>query len=66
MGQRLKDVRKAQKMTQEELALKSGVSRGTIAAIESGRRTCVTVNTLLKIATALNTTVDKIFFETSV
>ena len=31
MGYKIKEIREAQKMTQEELAEKSGVSRGTIS-----------------------------------
>lgn len=50
-------------MTQEELAERSGVSRTTIWAIESGRANNTTTKTLLKIALALNTTVDEIFLE---
>ena len=36
MGFKIKEVRKSLKMSQEELAEKSGVSRGTIVALESG------------------------------
>lgn len=37
MRNRIKDLRKATKMTQEELAIKVGVSRQSIIAIESGK-----------------------------
>ena len=53
-------------MTQEELAAKSNVSRGTIALLETKPDFSTTTKTLLKIATALETTVDAIFFEDSV
>ena len=36
MGYKIKEIREAKKMTQEELAEKSGVSRGTISALENG------------------------------
>lgn len=36
MGYRIRELREAMKMTQEELADKSGVSRGTISALENG------------------------------
>ena len=49
-------------MTQEELAAKSGVSRTTIVAIESGEEKNVLASTLLKIADALGVTVQDIFF----
>ncbi|MBE6982884.1 MAG: helix-turn-helix transcriptional regulator [Ruminococcaceae bacterium] len=48
-------------MTQEELAEKSGVSRGTISALESGVERTTTTKTLLKIASALDLTVDQLF-----
>ena len=66
MGYKVKDARKAANMTQEELARKSGVSRGTICALERGDTYGTSSKTLLKIARALGTTVDKIFFEESV
>ncbi|UAL47950.1 helix-turn-helix transcriptional regulator [Sutcliffiella horikoshii] len=37
MKNRIKDLRKAAKMTQEDLAVKVGVSRQSIIAIESGK-----------------------------
>lgn len=66
MGYRIKEVREAKKITQEELAAKSGVSRGTIVALESGDEKTTTTKTLVKLATALETTVDQLFFSDSV
>lgn len=66
MGYKIKELREAQKMTQEELSSKSGVSRGTIVALESGIERNTTSKTLLKIAAALDTSVDNLFFATSV
>jgi putative transcriptional regulator len=63
MGYRIKEAREAMKMTQEELAQKSGVSRGTICALEKGTEHITTSKTLVKLARALNTTVGQIFFE---
>ena len=62
MGYKIKQVRESKNMTQEELAAKSGVSRGTIIALESGCFKNTTTKTLLKIAKALETSVDAIFF----
>lgn len=62
MGYKIKELREAMKMTQEELAEKSGVSRGTISALENGIDRTTTSKTLLKLAQALDTTVDRIFF----
>ena len=62
MGYKIKELREAMKMTQEELAEKSGVSRGTISALENGIDRTTTAKTLVKLAQALDTTVDRIFF----
>lgn len=62
MGYRIKEVREELRMTQEELAQKSGISRGTISALENGTMRTTTTRTLAKLAEALNTTVDKIFY----
>ena len=62
MGYKIKELREAMKMTQEELAEKSGVSRGTISALENGIDRTTTSKMLVKLAQALDTTVDRIFF----
>ena len=62
MGSKIQELREAMKMTQEELAEKSGVSRGTISALENGIDRTTTSKTLVKLAQALDTTVDRIFF----
>lgn len=61
MGYRIKEVRESKGMTQEELAVKSGISRVTISGLENGIERATTTKTLVKIAQALDTTVDKIF-----
>lgn len=62
MGYKIKELRELKGMTQEELAEKSGVSRGTISALENGTERATTSKTLLKLAQALGTSVDCIFF----
>ena len=62
MGYKIKAFREEKKMTQEELSKKSGVSRGTISALENGTSRATTTKTLAKIAQALETTVDVLFF----
>ena len=62
MGYKIREVREEMKMSQEELAEKSGVSRGTISALENGSVRTTTTKTLLKLAKALGVTVDRIFF----
>ena len=68
MGYRVKEFREAQNMTQEELERRSGVSRQTISAIENDkvRAEDVKVGTLLALASALRTTIDRLFFEKAV
>ena len=62
MGYKLREAREEKRLTQEELAKKSGVSRQTIISIETDESYNPTFNTLIKLAEALGTTVDQIFF----
>ena len=62
MGYKLKEAREERRMTQEELAAKSGISRQTIVSIETDPTYNTTFGTLTKLADALGTTIDKIFF----
>jgi transcriptional regulator with XRE-family HTH domain len=66
VGYKIKELREKRNMTQEELSSKSGVSRGTISALETGAERTTTTKTLLKIATALETTVDRLFYTEAV
>lgn len=66
MGYKIKEYRESLNMTQDQLAEASGISRGTISALENGTARATTTKTLLKIAQALGTTVDRIFFEQGV
>ncbi len=63
MGYRIKEVRESRGITQEELAKKSGVSRGTIVALENGSAEHTTTKTLYKLSQALGVPISKIFFE---
>lgn len=63
MGYKVKEARKAAGLSQEELSRKSGVARSIISGLESGRVKETTTKTLAKIAHALNTSIDNIFFE---
>ena len=62
MGHKLKEFRRERKMSQEELAALSGVSRQTISSIENDGAEAATTKTLVKIAEALDTTVGELFF----
>lgn len=60
---KIKEVREAANMSQEELASISGVSRTIISGLESGRISTTTTETLQKIANALNKKICDVFFE---
>ena len=62
MGYRIKEVREQKKMTQEQLAEKSGVSRTTISGLENGKERTTTTKTLMNIARALGVSIDSLFF----
>lgn len=66
MGYKIREMREAKDMTQEELSEKSGISRVTISGLENGTERNTTSKTLVKIAKALGCTVDQIFFADNV
>ena len=66
MEYNIKKLRENAGMTQEQLATRSGVSRVTIAMLESKSDHVTTTRTLVKIAGALGTTVDALFFASPV
>lgn len=66
MSYKVKEFREKVGLSQDELAKKSGVSRATISALENGTVRSTSTKTLNKLAQALGTTVDKIFFGASV
>lgn len=61
MEYKIREIREALKMSQEELAEKSGVSRTIISGLETGSIKVTTTRTLIKIATALDRKVSEIF-----
>ena len=61
LSNRLKEIRKQRGLTQEELAERVGVTRQSIISIEKGRYT-PSVGLSLKIAHALKTTVETLFW----
>lgn len=66
MGYKIKEIRDKKRMTQDELAKKSGVSRVTISGLENGTERTTTTKTLQRIARALEVSLDQIFFDESV
>ena len=62
MGYKIKERREELRMSQEELSQKSGVNRTTISSLETGKAVNVLAGTLVALAKALDTTIDKIFY----
>ena len=62
MKNKVKEYREKYNMTQEELAMKSKVSRNTISSIETDADTNITYKIMERIAEALNEKVAVIFF----
>lgn len=60
-GNRIRERRKALKMTQDELSKKAGVSRATISAIENGDEVDIKVSTLKALADALKCKAHSLF-----
>lgn len=63
MGYKIKEIREAAGMTQQQLSERSGVARSIINGLETGRTKTTTTATLRKIAAALEKKVDDIFFD---
>ena len=57
----IKQKREHLKLTQEELAVKSGVARSLINQLETGKLSSTTTSTLGKIALALNCDITDLF-----
>lgn len=66
VGYKIRERREMLKMTQEELAQKSGVSRQTISNIENNAEYNMSTKTLQEIVRALDTTIGELFFDESV
>ena len=61
MGYRVKEVRLAKKLSQEELSEAAGVSRQTITDLENGEMVNTTTATLTELAKALGCRIGDIF-----
>ncbi|ETZ59490.1 helix-turn-helix family protein [Mycobacteroides abscessus MAB_110811_2726] len=62
MGARIRQIRTSQDMTQEQLALRSGVTRNVLIDVEHGRRGLL-YERLFDIAAALEVTVGALLHE---
>ena len=56
----IKKLRKQQKLSQEELARKAGITYSTLIKIESGANKNPTLSTIKKITNALGSKIDEI------
>lgn len=61
MDNKVKEIRIEMKLSQEELANKSGLSRYLISRIENGDDVNITKNTMISISNALNKKVTDVF-----
>lgn len=60
IGAKIKQIRKDKEMTQEELARKADIPYATLLKIENDTVQNPTINTIKKISSALNISVDDI------
>jgi transcriptional regulator with XRE-family HTH domain len=63
IAQNIKRFRTAKKLSQEQLAQKAGITYSTVAKLESGANRNPTVNTLQRIAKALDVSLDDLVKE---
>lgn len=63
LGKRIRELRDSHNMTIKELSEKSGVGQSTISEIETGKAKNPKSETLSKLASALNVTVDSLLAE---
>lgn len=61
MENKIKSYRSQMGLSQDQLAEKSGVARTIISQLETGTRTVITSETMLKLAKALDSSVSDIF-----
>lgn len=63
MGLKIREIRKEKRMSQDELASKSGVSRTIISRLETGEQDNATMKTLARLAATLDVQVQDLFFD---
>ncbi len=64
VGQRIRDIRLAKRLTQEQMEHKTGIKREYLSKIETGGLPNITIKTLKKITDALGIPLSKFFRET--
>ena len=63
LSENIKKFRKQQKLSQEQLSQKAGITYSTLIKLESGVNKNPTVKTLQQIAKVLNATIDDLMQE---
>lgn len=58
---KVKEMREKRNLTQDELSRKSGVSKGIIVRLESGKEVVTQTSTLVKLSDALGCNISDIF-----
>lgn len=62
IGDNIRRMREAAKLSQQELADKSGVSKAQISRLENGSQKNPQIQTVIAIATELGTTIEELIF----
>lgn len=62
MGTRIREIREARKMSQEELARATGLPKKTISLLEEGKVKTLGAKTVLSIANALGVVVNELIY----
>ncbi|HAG9930952.1 TPA: helix-turn-helix domain-containing protein [Escherichia coli] len=62
IGDNIRRMREAAKLSQQELAEKSGISKAQISRLENGTQKNPQIQTVIALATELGTTVEEIIF----
>ncbi|HHD8732622.1 TPA: helix-turn-helix domain-containing protein [Escherichia coli] len=62
IGDNIRRMREAAKLSQQELADKSGISKAQISRLENGTQKNPQIHTVIALATELGTTVEELIF----
>ena len=65
VGQKIRDIRVAKRLTQEQIEHKTGIKREYLSKIETGGLPNITIKTLKKITDALGIPLRRFFRETN-
>lgn len=65
LGQRVREIREGKKISQRQLAMKTGIAAATMSRLESGKFQSLNAESLRKVAEALEVTVDYLVGKTA-